>query len=66
MATNLKIDEQLLSDALEIGNFKTKKEAVNKALADFVQRQKQLKILEWEGKVDFFNDYDYKKFRGPR
>ncbi|MBT5927967.1 MAG: type II toxin-antitoxin system VapB family antitoxin [Verrucomicrobia bacterium] len=66
MATNLKIDEQLLSDALEIGNFKTKKEAVNKALADFVQRQKQLKILEWEGKVEFFNDYDYKKFRSPR
>ena len=66
MATNLKIDEQLLSDALEIGNFKTQKEAVNKALADFVQRQKQLKILEWEGKVEFFNDYDYKKFRSPR
>jgi len=63
MATNLKIDEGLLADALQLGSFKTKKEAVNKALEEFVQRRRQLKVLEMEGQVEYFEDYDYKKAR---
>ena len=66
MATNLKIDDQLLAEALTLGGFKTKKEAVNQALAEFVQRLKRLQMLEWEGKVDFFEDYDHKKLRKLR
>ena len=66
MATNLKIDEKLLDDALRLGNFRTKKEAVNQALTEFVQHRKQLQILDWEGKVEFFQDYDHKKLRNSR
>lgn len=63
MATNLKIDEKLLDDALRLGSFRTKKAAVNQALAEFVQHRRQLQILDWQGKVEFFQDYDHKKLR---
>lgn len=63
MATNLKIDERLLADAVTLGKFKTKKEAVNMALEEFVRHRRQLQVLELEGKVEYFDDYDYKKSR---
>ena len=66
MATNLKIDPELLDEAKAIGRFRTKKEAVNQALTEFIQHHKQLKILDWEGKVEFHEDYDYKALRSKR
>lgn len=66
MATNLKIDTALLEEAKRVGRFRTKKEAVNEALAEFVRHRQQLGILEWEGKVDFHEDYDHKALRGKR
>ena len=66
MATNLKIDPELLDEVKRVGRFKTKKEAVNRALSEFIQRRKQTTLLEWEGKVDFHEDYDPKVLRGKR
>lgn len=54
MATHLKINEGLLKEAVRLGRFKTKKDAVNKALEEFVQHRRQAEILQWEGKVDSF------------
>lgn len=66
MATNLKIDPVLLEEAKRVGRFRTKKEAVNQALTEFIQHRRQLDILDWEGKVDFFEDYDPKLLRKKR
>lgn len=66
MATNLKINPNLLDEAKRIGRFKTKKEAVNQALTEFVQHRRQLEIFDWEGKVNFFDDYDPKALRKKR
>lgn len=63
MATNLAIDEQLLSEALKIGQLKTKKDTVNKALLEFIQKRKQKDLLNFFGKIDFADGYDYKKHR---
>lgn len=63
MATNLAIDDKLLHEALEISGLKTKKETVNLALKEFVDRHKQLEILKIFGKLDPDPDYDYKKGR---
>ena len=63
MATNLAIDEKLLNEALEISGLKTKKDTVNLALKEFVDRRKQLEILSIFGKMDPDPDYDYKKGR---
>ena len=63
MATNLKIDQDLLEEALEIGGFKTKKDTVNEALKTFVLHRKQLQVLDHEGAFDDFNQFDHKKHR---
>ena len=63
MATNLNIDNRLLTKAQKIGGLRTKRETVNSALKEYIQRREQLKILKLEGTVDYDPEYDYKKQR---
>lgn len=63
MATNLAIDEALLTAAQKVGGHRTKKETVNEALREYIQRRSQEKVLELFGKVEFEAGYDYKKQR---
>lgn len=63
MATNLAIDNALINEALKLGGFKTKKDTVNTALREFINRRKQLEIIELFGKLDPDPEYDYKKGR---
>jgi len=63
MATNLAIDDKLLKEALLISGLKTKKDTVNHALKEFINRRKQLEIIGLFGKLDPDPDYDYKKAR---
>ncbi len=60
MAPNLAIDERLLAEALKAGGLKTKKATVNEALREFIQRRKQLEILELFGSVELAPGYDHK------
>lgn len=63
MATNLAIDDKLIEEALKLGGQKTKKAVVTDALTEYVQRHKQLKLLDLFHEIDFDPDYDYKKQR---
>ena len=63
MATNLALDNTLITKAQKIGGFKTKKDTVNTALLEFIQRHKQLEIVKLFGKIDYNADYNYKKSR---
>jgi len=63
MPTNLAIDDNLLKMAQEISGLKTKKDTVNLALKEFIQRRKQEEIITLFGKIEYDNDYDYKKLR---
>ena len=63
MATNLAINDTLLNEALKLSGLKTKKDTVNLALEEFVNRRKQLEIIGLFGKMDPDPDYDYKKGR---
>jgi hypothetical protein len=63
MATNLALDNSLILEAQKIGKFKTKKETVNTALLEFIQRHRQIKIIELFGEVDYDEDYNYKNGR---
>ena len=63
MATNLAINQELLSKALELSGLKTKKDTVNLALKEFVNRHKQLELINIFGKMDPDPGYDYKKGR---
>jgi hypothetical protein len=63
MATNLALDDNLILQAQKIGNHRTKKEAVTIALKEYVAHNKQLKIIDLFGRIDFDDKYDYKKAR---
>ena len=63
MATNLGIDNNLLTLAQGISKIKTKKDTVNLALKEFIQRRKQEEIIELFGQMEYETDYDYKKMR---
>lgn len=63
MATNLAIDDKLLDEALRVGGQRTKKDTVNQALKEYVERRKQARVLELFGKVEFDPKYDYKRQR---
>jgi Arc/MetJ family transcription regulator len=63
MPTNLYIDQDLLETALKTGGLKTKRETVNLALKEFIQRRKNADILSLFGTVVYDADYDYKESR---
>ena len=63
MPTNLALDDKLIRDAQAVGGHRTKKAAVTEALQEYVQRRRQLEILELFGKVEYDPAYDYKKQR---
>jgi metal-responsive CopG/Arc/MetJ family transcriptional regulator len=59
----LTIDKNLVNEALKLGHFKNQKEAINTALREFINKRKQLEIIELFGQLDPDPDYDYKKGR---
>ena len=63
MPTNLAIDDHLIEKAKQIGGHKTKKAVVTEALEEYIQRCKQLQILNLTGSIDFDATYDYKALR---
>lgn len=65
MPSNLALDDKLLNEALRLGGHSTKKATVTEALQEYIQRRKQLGILELFGKLDFHPDFDrdYKRAR---
>jgi Arc/MetJ family transcription regulator len=66
MATNLALDHKLLEEALRLGGHATKKETVNEALLEYVQRRKRLEAIKSFGTFDFDERFDYKQERRNR
>ena len=66
MPTNLAIDDQLLQEALTVGGHRTKRETVNEALREFIQRRQRLELAKLVGTVEYDPRYDYKKERRAR
>lgn len=63
MATNLAIDDRLIEEAKAIGKHRTKKGVVTEALQEYIQRRKQIEIFNIFNKIDYDQDYNYKKQR---
>ncbi len=66
MATNLAIDDSLLERAKRLGKHRTKRDAVNVALREYVRRRELLKVLDAFGTIDFDPAWDYKRARRKR
>ncbi len=65
MPTNLAIDDDLLIEAQRLGKHATKRETVNRALAEYVKALKRRGLIELLGSVDF-NAHEYKRARRRR
>jgi len=64
MRTNIVIDDDLMTNALKITGFKTKKDVVEEGLKLIILRQNQQAIRElrgqikWEGSLDAMRTHD--------
>jgi Arc/MetJ family transcription regulator len=58
MLTNIDLDEEKIKEIMELKNFKTKKEAVNAAIDNFLRVLSASELLKmkgsnvWEGNLD--------------
>ena len=66
MPTNLAIDDRLLEQARTVGGYRTKRETVNEALREFIQRRQRLELVKLAGRVEYDTHYDYKRERRAR
>lgn len=66
MATNLALDDKLVEEARRLGKHRTKREAVNEAITEYVARRRRRKVVQLLGKLDWAPDYDYKAERRRR
>jgi len=66
MATDLVIDDELLSEAVRVGKHRTKKATINAALREYVARRRRLKAAKLFGVIDLDPRYDYKADRKKR
>jgi Arc/MetJ family transcription regulator len=66
MRTNIVLDDELVEEAFRHSEAKTKKELVDLALREFVEKRKRKDIRDLRGKVLIHPDYDYKPLRESR
>jgi len=66
MPTNLALDDELIDEARRLGGHRTKRQAVNEALEEYVARRKRREIVSLFGRVDWDAEYDHKKERQTR
>lgn len=52
MRTTLILKDELIDEVKSLSGAKTKKEAVERALEEFIQRRKSKKLLDLMGKID--------------
>jgi Arc/MetJ family transcription regulator len=63
MRTNIVIDDRLIKEAMRLSKVRTKREAVDLALREFVSRSKQRDILALIGEGVIAADYDVRAVR---
>jgi Arc/MetJ family transcription regulator len=61
--TNIVLDDELVEEAFRYSDAKTKRELVDRALREFVERRKRKDVRELRGKISFRPGYDYKALR---
>ncbi len=63
MATNVHLDDDLIAEAQRLGKHPSKRATIEDALREYVQRRKQLEIIQLFGKIDYDDSYNYKSAR---
>ena len=66
MRTNIVLDDQLVAEAMQLTQVKTKREVVDLALRELVASRKRPDLRELFGSNLIAPDYDYKQTRAGR
>jgi Arc/MetJ family transcription regulator len=66
LRTNIDINNDLMQRAMLLSGSKTKKEAVELAMTEFVERRTRKNLADLRGKIEFAEGYDYKAARAGR
>lgn len=56
--THVEIDAKVLDEVMRMGNFPSKKAAINAALSEYLRRLKRLELLAMRGKVPWSGDLE--------
>jgi len=56
--TNVVLDERLVKDCIQATGIKTQKALIDHALRELLRHEKQIKILELKGKINWNGDLD--------
>lgn len=51
------VDQQLLAEAQQLGNHKTKRETINEALKEYIRWRKRIEATKLFGTIDFYPDF---------
>lgn len=65
MTLSISVDTTLLQEAMQLSNHHTsrsdgKRAVIEEALREYVKRRKQLRIIDYFGRIDYDDDFDYK------
>ena len=64
MRTNIVLNDTLVAEAFKYSiNIHTKKELVETALKEYMQKRRIKDLRELKGKIDFYENYNYKEMR---
>ena len=64
MRTNIVLNDTLVAEAFKYSiNIHTKKELVETALQEYIQKRKIKDLRDLKGKIAFYENYNYKEMR---
>jgi Arc/MetJ family transcription regulator len=66
MRTNIDLNDELIQEVLQLSGLKTKKDAVNEALTEYIWNHNRKNLAELRGAIAFSDGYDYKAARRRR
>lgn len=58
MKTHIDVDASVLEEVMQMGNFSSKKSAINTALAEYLRKLKRLDLLAMRGNVPWVGDLE--------
>jgi len=61
--TNIVLDDDLVTEGLELSGARSKRDLVQRALAVYVAQLRRRRIRELRGQVEFYPDYDHRAQR---
>ena len=66
LRTSLVLDKDLVNEAMELSETKTKKHVIENALVEFVEKRKRKDLRDIKGTIKFADGYDYKAMRAEK